>query len=270
MFIGIEHAFHALALDEHRGAFTPTMWYLDKQFGTNCDLRQCWFPGYHADVGGGTTAGKEDKSAIDEVSLAWMCDQVDGLLTFDKKAVEKYLLKSKQNEDSEEVWGSGEIVDPCSLAYSMNIAGGDVLRTPGMYHKNMQSHKKRVNGDFATNETMHPLIRHRMETTHDKYDPPALKEHGGVRYAKSPAWVYEDEGDSGNGATWIRPEVAEKPGKLYGKWPFQRQLLVKEWVIKEEPGKLNAEAMLLPEAIRRRLDQRNRNELTKSKCTLQA
>jgi hypothetical protein len=25
---GIDHAFHALALDEYRGPFTPTLWYL--------------------------------------------------------------------------------------------------------------------------------------------------------------------------------------------------------------------------------------------------
>jgi hypothetical protein len=50
----IEHAFHALGLDEHRASFTPTLWWLDPQKTWNHypdnkvikpELVQCWFPG---------------------------------------------------------------------------------------------------------------------------------------------------------------------------------------------------------------------------------
>ncbi|KAJ7857469.1 hypothetical protein B0H14DRAFT_2507400, partial [Mycena olivaceomarginata] len=46
----VENAFHALALDEKRAAFSPTLWSTADPEKTN--LKQCWFPGAHTDVGG--------------------------------------------------------------------------------------------------------------------------------------------------------------------------------------------------------------------------
>ncbi|PMD19920.1 hypothetical protein NA56DRAFT_574685, partial [Hyaloscypha hepaticicola] len=80
----VHHAFQALALDEHRGAFTPAIWYLEPKFKDKVNLKQCWFPGYHGEVGGGVAGPLgRNRLAIEDITLAWMCDQVDGLLTFD-------------------------------------------------------------------------------------------------------------------------------------------------------------------------------------------
>ena len=52
-----EYAFHALAIDEHRKAFAPTLW--SNQVATSARPRpierteQRWFVGAHANVGGG-------------------------------------------------------------------------------------------------------------------------------------------------------------------------------------------------------------------------
>lgn len=48
---GIKHAYHALALNEHRKDFLPLIW----EASSNEDerLKQCWFLGHHSDVGGG-------------------------------------------------------------------------------------------------------------------------------------------------------------------------------------------------------------------------
>jgi hypothetical protein len=52
-----EYAFHALAIDEHRKAFAPTLW--SNQGATSAKMRpierteQRWFIGAHANVGGG-------------------------------------------------------------------------------------------------------------------------------------------------------------------------------------------------------------------------
>jgi len=46
----IEYAFQALALDERRYAFQPTLW--EKLEGNRTVLRQVWFPGAHANIGG--------------------------------------------------------------------------------------------------------------------------------------------------------------------------------------------------------------------------
>lgn len=48
----VENAFQALSLDEPRGSFRPALWErLPDNTVTN--LKQVWFPGSHADVGGG-------------------------------------------------------------------------------------------------------------------------------------------------------------------------------------------------------------------------
>lgn len=57
----IEHAYHALALDEHRKAFRPTLWYIDNEMRARLaqegkplpELKQVWFPGVHINSGGG-------------------------------------------------------------------------------------------------------------------------------------------------------------------------------------------------------------------------
>jgi hypothetical protein len=49
----IEHAFQALALDEHRPPFNPAVWERLPNDKETTDLRQVWFPGNHANCGGG-------------------------------------------------------------------------------------------------------------------------------------------------------------------------------------------------------------------------
>lgn len=52
----IQNAFHVLAVDEHRGKFAPTLWTVKrttKHSRTIKNIEQRWFPGAHANVGGG-------------------------------------------------------------------------------------------------------------------------------------------------------------------------------------------------------------------------
>jgi hypothetical protein len=67
----IRHAFQALALDEHRNPFSPAVWERMDMRKTTLDLRQVWFPGAHANVGGGY-----NDQEIANVTLAWMMDQL--------------------------------------------------------------------------------------------------------------------------------------------------------------------------------------------------
>lgn len=49
----IENAFHALALDEPRPPFSPSLWERPATTRSTTNLRQVWFPGSHSNVGGG-------------------------------------------------------------------------------------------------------------------------------------------------------------------------------------------------------------------------
>lgn len=64
----IEIGRHALAIDERRDAFVPTLWTQPVPAGTN--IQQVWFAGVHSDVGGGY--GNSDLAMI---PLRWMADE---------------------------------------------------------------------------------------------------------------------------------------------------------------------------------------------------
>ncbi|KAK0642538.1 Uncharacterized protein DIS24_g8958 [Lasiodiplodia hormozganensis] len=162
----IENAFQALALDEHRGAFPPTLWYLPKRLvgRPGCpNLKQCWFPGCHESVGGGGVRVQydldkwfpwlwnkymPDTSQMHEVTLAWMCDQVNGLLKFNHEVMKEMLLCR-----GKVTWAACPETDMLSLKYlgffNLNSFGGSRTRKPGQYT------------DFQTNETMHPSVYYR-------------------------------------------------------------------------------------------------------------
>ena len=58
---------HALAIDERREDFAPTLW----QPRDGVDLKQVWFAGCHGDIGGGNPPDA-DGSCIADVAFEWM------------------------------------------------------------------------------------------------------------------------------------------------------------------------------------------------------
>jgi uncharacterized protein (DUF2235 family) len=58
---------HAVAMDERRASFQPTLW---TDAGLGCDLKQLWFPGVHADVGGGYL-----ENGLADAALLWMINE---------------------------------------------------------------------------------------------------------------------------------------------------------------------------------------------------
>ena len=61
------HARHAVAIDEIRASFQPTLW---DEKNTKTYVKQVWFTGVHADVGGGYAA-----DGLADITLAWMTDE---------------------------------------------------------------------------------------------------------------------------------------------------------------------------------------------------
>jgi hypothetical protein len=68
---GVQHARHAVALDETRGPFTPTLWRpLPDDAAPGRTMRQVWFPGNHGDVGGG-----HPQTGLSDAALLWMIEE---------------------------------------------------------------------------------------------------------------------------------------------------------------------------------------------------
>ena len=74
----IQHAFHAVAIDERRKPFAPTLW--TRPAGWTGMLEQAWFPGVHSNVGGGYAP-----DGLANEALHWIVEKAEGLgLEFDK------------------------------------------------------------------------------------------------------------------------------------------------------------------------------------------
>jgi uncharacterized protein (DUF2235 family) len=65
----IHNAYHALAIDEIREPFKPTLWtHTDPN--ANQTVEQVWFAGVHTEVGGGSA-----NTALSDIALVWMVDK---------------------------------------------------------------------------------------------------------------------------------------------------------------------------------------------------
>ena len=69
----VDVGLHALAIDEPRGPFAPTFWTIDKgaALPQGQIVEQVWFPGSHANVGGGIK-----DSALSDIALLWLAERM--------------------------------------------------------------------------------------------------------------------------------------------------------------------------------------------------
>jgi len=82
----VERAHHALAIDERRAPFEPTLWrYVPKP---NQTVEQVWFCGVHGDVGGGYP-----QRGLADIALDWMLSRARAAgLALDKEAMDAHPL----------------------------------------------------------------------------------------------------------------------------------------------------------------------------------
>ena len=76
----VRRACHALAIDEQRRAFQPSLW---GEAAQRRGVEQVWFAGVHSDVGGGYA-----EAGLSDITLAWMIDRAGATgLAFDTDRV---------------------------------------------------------------------------------------------------------------------------------------------------------------------------------------
>lgn len=68
----VHAAAHALAIDERRGPFLPTLWEQQEEAPPTQQLHQVWFAGVHSDVGGGYP-----DHGLGDLALRWMTQQAN-------------------------------------------------------------------------------------------------------------------------------------------------------------------------------------------------
>jgi hypothetical protein len=191
------------------------MFYLDQACrDAGVKLRQCWFPGYHSCVGG-ESSPKYKVNSVDEVSLAWMIDQLTlyNLLSINKRALRYPILdrlsksmpplghRPEQPRSTQEVhekridWSDGQLIETQTLFW--NVASQvaterwEYIRKPGQYHATDPYTRQEID-QSAFKETIHPCVWHRIQTRN--YEPRCLPlsswkrrrtENGGYEWTKA-------------------------------------------------------------------------------------
>jgi uncharacterized protein (DUF2235 family) len=84
----VEHAYHALAIDERRKMFAPALWKVSDTVKNDPNhpqqIEQRWFAGVHCNVGGGYT-----DAGLSNIALKWLARQANKTgLCYDEKEFE--------------------------------------------------------------------------------------------------------------------------------------------------------------------------------------
>jgi uncharacterized protein (DUF2235 family) len=84
----VDYAYHAVAIDEMRGSFRPTLWRQHDRQGEQV-MEQAWFAGVHNAIGGGFRA-----TGLSSVALHWMVGKARALgLAFDDETLGDYVAE---------------------------------------------------------------------------------------------------------------------------------------------------------------------------------
>ncbi len=76
----VKHAYHALAIDEQRETFRPTLWNV-RAGNSHQTIEQVWFAGVHSDVGGGYMQREHS-----DISFKWMINKIKDKILLDDSA----------------------------------------------------------------------------------------------------------------------------------------------------------------------------------------
>ena len=231
------NAFQALALDEHRSAFTPAVW--EKPPGNNTNLRQVWFPGrssmyqgrftlrvlmvlgVHQNIGGGYP-----DQGISNITLAWMMDQVDSFIDFNQDYILEQYDKTrdhyKKKREKARPWAFGKIYRSMIGVY---LVGGRTMRTPGRYDEiDPTSGRPTTTPLQNTCEYIHPSVRTRI-----KLHGPGVEDEGD--YDGHPLDAYKLKSSDDNRRTMIWQPRRGVDGIMLPESPLyriERELLAED------------------------------------------
>lgn len=156
--VPIEHGFHALAIDEHRASFQPTLWTVKKTTQAKPrpleSVEQRWFVGAHANIGGGYHS-----DLLAQRPLWWILSKAEKLgLKF----------RGQVNLD-DELYNAG-----FADSYS-SFLGGWYKAISGRHHRSIGLIERTIDDSPSetVNETIDSSVFERWRRD-EKYRPPSL------------------------------------------------------------------------------------------------
>jgi uncharacterized protein (DUF2235 family) len=144
----VKVARHALALDEKRRDFEPTIWRTKRVQ----DLKQVWFVGCHSDIGGSEKPDQEDDSLLSDIPMMWMKKEAEqNKLAFDDYfTVNQLNPHSKINESHKGVFGFiRAFIREIPSDNKIHISVKQRYETGNYKNKTIQKYLKDRNGDWG-------------------------------------------------------------------------------------------------------------------------
>jgi uncharacterized protein (DUF2235 family) len=128
----VDNAYQALAIDEKRGPFKPSIWEQQENAAGQV-LEQAWFAGVHSNVGGGYR-----DTGLSDAALAWMLEKAGSCgLVFDPEMLASFEIRPDP---------AGVLMDSRTLAYKL-----------------LPKHDRVLGKGPRGRETLHPSVRLRMD-----------------------------------------------------------------------------------------------------------
>jgi uncharacterized protein (DUF2235 family) len=142
----IDNAIHALAIDERRKPFAPSLW--SRSDGFTGELEQAWFAGVHSNVGGSCVP-----DGLANEALHWIVEKAERL---------------------------GLAVDSAFLAHYPPCFNSTMQDSMSTMYKVMGPHLRPIGRQLADGERVHQSALDRMQLPECAYAPANLKEYLGL------------------------------------------------------------------------------------------
>ncbi len=118
------NGYHALAIDEKRAQFPPTLWESAPASGQT--MEQVWFCGVHSDIGGGEPDDIPGKPSLSDITLSWMMSKASALgLQFDPSVQAQYKMPLAPEYSLDKLHSSWNIL--CGFPRNRSIAKDALL-----------------------------------------------------------------------------------------------------------------------------------------------
>jgi uncharacterized protein (DUF2235 family) len=151
----VENAYHAVAIDERRILFEPTLWEISPDV-QNQQVEQRWFTGVHCNIGGGYA-----DTGLSDLALNWLVEKAKGcglaVDSLEKLNNENYTFKPN---------AGGELRNSLTPMYWLK----------GPKWRDVAVNERIVNGkNIKTNETIDASVKLRYYDNKSAYKPKNLK-----------------------------------------------------------------------------------------------
>jgi len=179
----IDVALHAVAIDEKRSAFAPTLWVSPTGSPSPAQIvEQVWFPGVHSNIG-----GSYDDARLSDIAFEWMVRRVGATtdLAFDVAYLDKEVQPSPEGKGVE----SRTLLYKDSVAYPYQriIAGAipDGSRVGDWFRSTFPSLDRRSlppEGLHPINERLHVAALERWRLDRVRHDCPSSSDCAPIPY----------------------------------------------------------------------------------------